>query len=154
LIDVLFDQKIYVNSICGGHGTCGNCKIQVKAGRLLLASSDSKTKKYVTAGEEAMACRSLLIENCVVDIGQLREKAFVGVSDFEISTTDPIDAGLEIVRFVLETKCLKDGISLTESVNTRLGRFLIYRQKALQQLSVWFTMVHRFIATGCCFAGN
>ena len=32
LLGALADEKIYVSSACGGGGTCGQCKVRVKAG--------------------------------------------------------------------------------------------------------------------------
>jgi len=138
LREILFDRKIYASWPCGGRGTCGKCKIKINLGRLALESPDGTNTKYVMANEEALACQSFLVENCVLDIGQLRENKFSGVLDFEISATDPIDTGYEIIRFVMEPQCRKDGKSLTASVNKQLRKDLIFRQKALQQLSVWF----------------
>ncbi len=137
LLEVLVDQKIYVNAPCGGRGTCGKCKVEIKSGRLLLALFNAESKEYAMAGETALACQSFLVEDCAVDIRHLGEKDFMGVDDFDASAAEPLGTELEIVRFVPAPGCWNDGRSVTDVINKSLARSLRYSPKALRQLSIW-----------------
>ena len=50
LLDILKQQGIYVNAPCGGRGTCGKCKIELVAGRLMVASAGESEARLVEPG--------------------------------------------------------------------------------------------------------
>ena len=75
LLDILKQQGIYVNAPCGGRGTCGKCKIELVAGRLMVASAGESEARLVEPGEMALACRATVAESCCIDISALTEQS-------------------------------------------------------------------------------
>ena len=58
LLSALYDQKVFIPSACGGKGTCGHCKITVKAGggSVLATEVPYLTRKEVRQGVR-LACQ-------------------------------------------------------------------------------------------------
>ena len=137
LLEVLRKKGMHVNAPCGGLGTCGKCKVVLKEGRVRLEVGDSGSPEFAGAGNEALACRSILVENCMIDVSWLQEPGFVGNSDFLASASQPIDTGIEMLRFVPAEEIWNSGRSVTEEINSSLGRTLTFTPKALRQLSSW-----------------
>lgn len=137
LLDILLEKNIGVHAPCGGNGTCGKCKVRLDAGRLLRVSVDKGDKIYAEAGQEVLACQSLLVEDCTVEIDFLNEMGFVEIIDFEASAVNSLDTGLEFIRFEPVPGCWNDGGSVTGVINRSIKRSLSYSPKALRQLSGW-----------------
>ena len=94
VLDVLRQQAIYVNSPCGGRGTCGKCKVALLKGRLLSASEDNESPAFIEAGTEVLACLSFLVEDCAIDVGLAQERGFSGTVEFVSAESGNIDAGV------------------------------------------------------------
>jgi uncharacterized 2Fe-2S/4Fe-4S cluster protein (DUF4445 family) len=111
---------------------------------------DKGEEAYVVRGEEVLACQSLLVEDCAIEINLFDEIRLVGISEFEASVVNSLDTGLEIVRFEPAVDCWNDGLSVTKVINQSIGRSLDYSPKALRQLSVWIAsaMKNEFVAPG------
>lgn len=69
VLDAAHSAKIYVNSICGGEGTCGKCKVVVSKGAVdvsptTLISGEEAEKNYI------LACEATIVEDLQVLIPQ------------------------------------------------------------------------------------
>ena len=137
LLDILKQQGIYVNAPCGGRGTCGKCKIELVAGRLMVASAGESEARLVEPGEMALACRATVEESCCIDISELTEQGFAGNAEMNFRQTQPPNSGLEQVRFVAMPGSWDVGGSVSESICQALERRLSFSPKALRQLSRW-----------------
>ena len=137
LLDILKQQGIYVNAPCGGRGTCGKCKIELVAGRLMVASAGESEARLVEPGEMALACRATVLETCCIDISALTEQGFAGNTEMKFRQSLPTDNGLEKVRFVAMPGSWDVGGSVSESICQALERRLSFSPKALRQLSRW-----------------
>ena len=137
LLEVLREKQIYINSPCGGRGTCGKCRITIRAGRLGIRVSETEQEGIAKAGEVALACRSFLIEDCTIDLSHLQEQDFAGNADFGVLVTDAVDTGLDTICFTASKGIWEDGRSVTEIIAERSGRRLSFTSKALRQLSEW-----------------
>jgi len=138
LLDVLRQGKLYVNSPCGGQGTCGKCRIIILKGKLELRESGNKPARFANEGDAALACLCRLVENCSIDIGKLGEQNFLGNSDFDLPAAIFINTGLETVRFAASSGIWNDGRSIADIVSTGVSRQLNFSPRSLRQLSAWF----------------
>ncbi len=61
-----------IDSTCGGRGTCGKCKVQMRAGANTVAEAD---RKFLTDAELAdgwrLSCRAPIHADCVADVPRL-----------------------------------------------------------------------------------
>ena len=148
LLDILKRQGIYVNAPCGGRGTCGKCKIELVAGRLMVATAGESEAHLVEPGEMALACRATVAESCCIDISALTEQGFAGNAEMNFRQDQPADNGLEQVRFVAMPGSWDVGGSVSESICQALERRLSFSAKALRQLSRWMaeSLQQRFSA--------
>lgn len=66
IFEMASDAGLYLNSICGGHGTCGKCKVQVKNRDF----SGKKESKFIDAPDAksgfCLACETSLTEDAEV----------------------------------------------------------------------------------------
>lgn len=148
LLDALWQQAIYLNAPCGGRGTCGKCRITLRAGRLLEVDNGSVQPRIIEPGQSALACRCRVIDDCSIDVGSLTEQGFAGIADSTIRQSEPIDAGYEKLHFVPSPGGWKSGSSVSEAICQTLKRRLYFSPKALRQLSDWFclSLQDRFMA--------
>ena len=139
LLDVLRQQGIYVSSPCGGRGTCGKCRVELRQGRLLVIgeTDDDGTTKLAEAGTKVLACRSFLTEDCAVDVSAVQEHGFSSSADFAATESDEIDTGFAMVRFTPATDDWATGRSAVENIRRGLARQLTFSPKALRQVSCW-----------------
>ncbi len=61
-----------IDSTCGGRGTCGKCKVQMRAGANTVTEAD---RKFLTAAELAdgwrLSCRAPIHADCIADVPRL-----------------------------------------------------------------------------------
>jgi uncharacterized 2Fe-2S/4Fe-4S cluster protein (DUF4445 family) len=139
LLEVLRAHRVYVNSPCGGKGTCGKCRITVLTGTLAVNETGAGVSKFASAGKTALACRAQLINDCTIDITQLQERDFVGEVDFPTVSTVIPNTDTETIRFIPTEGCWTNGCSLTETICAHTDRHLTFAPKALRQLSAWMS---------------
>src|SRR3972149_8333931 len=67
LKQVILDSGIYIDSSCGGVGTCGRCKVLVKEGKV-----DTKRSRFISPGEKqkgyVLACISKIESNLFFEV--------------------------------------------------------------------------------------
>jgi len=137
VLDVLRKQGVYVNSPCGGRGTCGKCKVALLKGRLLSASEDNESPTFIEAGTEVLACLCFLVEDCTIDVGLAQERGFSGAAEYIAAESGKIDAGVESLCFKPAEETWDKGRSVVDEINNGLERSLIFLPRALRQLSYW-----------------
>lgn len=69
LLEILNSSNIYLESTCGGHGTCGKCKIRVLDGEIAPSDSDLKklTEEEIATGYR-LACKVEVEKDIVIEI--------------------------------------------------------------------------------------
>jgi uncharacterized 2Fe-2S/4Fe-4S cluster protein (DUF4445 family) len=96
ILEIASENGIYLNSICGGHGTCGKCKVQLKNKDF----SDEKTVKLISTSEAkqgyCLACQTLITEDSEVLIPSQSRTAkpqiLTKTSELDITHIDsPVD---------------------------------------------------------------
>ena len=137
LLDVLRRQGLYIGSPCGGRGTCGKCRVELRQGRVLAAGAAEETTAMTEAGAKVLACRSWLTENCAVDVSAAQERGFAANGDFVATESDEIDTGFATLRFAPPAGDWDAGRSAVEEIRRGLARPLMFSQKALRQVSYW-----------------
>ena len=139
LLDVLRQQGIYVSSPCGGRGTCGKCRVDLRQGRVFLVRNDDDdgTAKLAEAGAKVLACRSLLTEDCTVDVSAVQEREFAAHVDFIAMEPGEIEPGLATLRVAPALGDWDAGRSAVEEICRGLARNLAFSPKALRQVSYW-----------------
>ena len=137
LLDVLRRQGLYISSPCGGRGTCGKCRVELRQGRVLAAGAAEETTAMTEAGAKVLACRSWLTENCAVDVSAAQERGFAANGDFAATESDEIDTGFATLRFAPPAGDWDAGRSAVEEIRRGLARPLMFSPKALRQVSYW-----------------
>jgi len=67
VLDSLKKSGVYLNSSCGGKGTCGKCRIIIKSGKADIKSQQKLSQEEIASGY-TLACKTFPSENIVVDI--------------------------------------------------------------------------------------
>lgn len=77
LLEALVSSEIYVSAPCGGHGTCGKCKIQLCDGSLPITSSDRQffSNEELEKGYR-LSCKAYPTEDCGIVLLQNKEEQF------------------------------------------------------------------------------
>ena len=139
LLAVLRRHGIYVNSPCGGRGTCGKCRVELRQGRVLVTGDDDDDGMAILAeaGAKVLACRSWLTEDCAVDVSVVQEHGFSSSADFVVMESSEIESGFETLRFSPTAGVWNAGDSAVENIRRGLTRKLTFSPKALRQVSCW-----------------
>ena len=140
LLAVLRRHGIYLNSPCGGRGTCGKCRVELRQGRVLVTGDDDDEGMGILAeaGAKVLACRSILTEDCTVDVSAAQERDFAGNGDFAVTIPGEIESGFETLRFEPAVGDLAVRPSVVADIRRGLARQLTFSPKALRQISCWF----------------
>ena len=137
LLDALRQQGIFVGSPCGGRGTCGKCRVELRQGRVLVVGDDNGPDAMCEVGAKVLACRSLLTEDCVVDVSAAQERDFAANADFITMEPGEIESGFETLCFSPTAGVWNAGDSAVENIRRGLARQLTFSPKTLRQLSCW-----------------
>ena len=84
VLDAANKAGVYVNSLCGGDGVCGKCRVVVQSGHVLGASTEFLTREEIRKGY-VLACQARVESDLVVEIpaeSRLRETV-VAADDVE-----------------------------------------------------------------------
>ncbi|MEM4093051.1 MAG: ASKHA domain-containing protein, partial [Conexivisphaerales archaeon] len=67
IYDVALEAGVNINSLCGGRGTCGKCKVIIKAGNRLLGDITEAERSFLNESDVSMgyrlACQARVISN-------------------------------------------------------------------------------------------
>ena len=137
LLDILRRQGLYISSPCGGRGTCGKCRVELRQGRVLVAGAAEETTVMAETGDKVLACRSWLTEDCAVDVSAAQERGFAANGEFVATAPGEIDTGFAMVRFAPAADDWAAGRSVVEKICRGLARNLTFSPKALRQVSCW-----------------
>jgi Na+-transporting NADH:ubiquinone oxidoreductase subunit F len=114
LLNALSDSGIFVSSACGGGGSCGQCRVDIKGGggEILPTELDHITKRDAKQGCR-LACQVAIKQDMIIE---LPEEVF-GIKkwDCEVLSND------NVATFIKE---LKLGIPDGESVPFRAGGYI------------------------------
>lgn len=137
LLELLRQQGIYISSPCGGRGTCGKCRVELRQGRILAAGDDNGSAAMCEAGTKVLACRSFLTEDCSIDVSAAQEREFAAHGDFIATESGEIESGFETLRFLPTAGVWNAGDSAVANIRRGLARQLTFSPKALRQISCW-----------------
>ncbi len=111
---------IYVNSICGGEGTCGKCRVIVRSGEVQRHASSLLSEKETGKGY-VLSCMTKILSNLVVEVppgsSSLRSSdgkeetsnRFNSFSDWDFNDTGfPLDPPVRKFRISLPPPTLED----------------------------------------------
>ena len=84
---------IYVNSVCGGDGTCGKCKVKVVSGEVEAPDTDLLSEGERQQGY-VLGCQARLQSDIVVEVPEAarlgREAILSGETEYADSAADPL----------------------------------------------------------------
>ncbi len=129
LSDILIDNGIKINLLCGGAGRCGKCAVKVLEGSLPVTDADKK----IFSDEELcngmrLSCRALVNEDILIAITQKDESGMVSLSmeksgkgsgDNDSPLGIAIDIGTTTLAFSLINKETGDVIDTCTSINSQ-----------------------------------
>jgi len=88
LLQILLNNQIYINAVCGGNGKCRKCRIRVLEGKINISEEDRKSfsEEELSMGMR-LACCARPSENCTIEICQEDESDFhvVGIKSGEVN---------------------------------------------------------------------
>jgi len=67
LLDAARKGGIYVNSICGGDGICGKCKVIVREGEVITRPTTLLKREEIKKGY-VLACQAKVTQDVVVEV--------------------------------------------------------------------------------------
>lgn len=83
ILDAAIRAGVYVNSLCGGDGVCGKCRVIVQSGQVRGASTEFLTREEIQKGY-VLACQARVESDLVVDVPEeSRIKHVVEAADQE-----------------------------------------------------------------------
>ncbi len=114
LLGSLANQGIFLSSACGGGGTCGQCRCQVKSGggEILPTEEGHFTKGQIREGYR-LACQVAVKQDMNIEVPE----EFFGVKRWETTVKSNYNVATFIKELVLE---LPEG----EEVNFRAGGYV------------------------------
>lgn len=128
LSDILIDNNIKMNLLCGGSGRCGKCAVKVLEGSLPVTDADKKffSDKELSDGMR-LSCRALVNEDILIELTQADESSMVSLSaevsrenkDTNASLGIAIDIGTTTLAFSLINKETGDIIDTYTSINSQ-----------------------------------
>lgn len=109
IFEIASDAGIYLNSICGGHGTCGKCRVKVKNKDF----SDKRSSKFIKVEEAkegyTLACQEVMDEDAEIFIPtQTRVKKPQILTKAKEMTLSEIDSPVEKFHLVIDPPTLSD----------------------------------------------
>lgn len=114
LLGALADEKIYVSSACGGGGTCGQCKVLIKAGGGdILPTEEGHFNRQEIKDGWRLSCQVAVKQDLDIEV----DESFFGVKawDCEVISND------SVATFIKELALkLPEG----EEVNFRAGGYV------------------------------
>ncbi|MBI4654622.1 MAG: DUF4445 domain-containing protein [Nitrospirae bacterium] len=128
ILKALEEEGIFLTSSCGGKGTCGKCKIIIRAGSVNVHSTLKLTQDEVKKGYN-LACQSFPLEDVVVEVPKesmliVEGKIALGTSrDLQAllnSTAVKIEPLTERIVLQLPPPSLNDNISDLERLKREL----------------------------------
>ncbi|UCH89025.1 MAG: DUF4445 domain-containing protein [Thermoplasmata archaeon] len=117
IFEAASEAGIYLNSICGGHGTCGSCKVQVKNRKF----PHQDTLKFISAEEAeqgfCLACQVTLDSDAEIFIPPKTraKKPQILTKTHELQLTE-IDSPTQKIHMALEPPTLNDNLSDLERI--------------------------------------
>ncbi len=95
LLEAYTRQEGYMSAPCGGHGTCGKCKIRVRKGVLPITESDASFfgKEELEQGYR-LSCKAYPTVDCEIEMQQDGEDDFVILGAEETVNRDIIIEGM------------------------------------------------------------
>lgn len=129
LLSLLQERKLFINASCGGHGTCGKCRVRIDEGE---------------GEKEVLACRTVLEKNCTIRLPERQEKTRIMTGGLSVQMgVDPDRSGYLLAYDIGTTTVVcylldgRDGreLACTSMLNpqTRYGGDVISRIQAAMQ---------------------
>ena len=141
LLELLQDHEIHLTASCGGHGTCGKCKIRVMDGEILPGEEDKKffSKEMLEEGWR-LACKDYLLEDVTLDVTESATEEFEvlssGVSLKRETDTQAytygITADIGTTTIAMQRICLETGN--VEETYTSVNRQRSYGADVLSRI--------------------
>ncbi|KGK85993.1 ASKHA domain-containing protein [Clostridium sp. HMP27] len=137
LLDILRKNDIFADSPCGGSGKCGKCKIKIIQGNCDYKENHEKrlSDEELKAGIR-LACFTYLSEELKIQIIN-NMKNYNILTEYS-NSLNSVNPKIEILTLNEISKDLKDGISMTELIDSEIGNKLKYSLKSLQNLAKVF----------------
>lgn len=117
LLKVLQDEGVNINSICGGEGWCGKCKVVIKEGN---PSPLTETERRLLISEEIekgirLACQVIVRDNLKIEIVDKSEDIKI-LYKFNLTSNIKLDPVVSLESFSLPLPSLEDQTSDLERI--------------------------------------
>lgn len=135
ILKLLREHKIVANSVCGGNGVCGKCKIQFLQGGNRISSGDIK---YISQTEldkgYRLACTAYPEDGSEIVVSNYDSLIYdIAVADQRKSTK--LDTKIIFLPLCLDSASVHTCTSITELINNQANQKLTYPLKILKVLS-------------------
>lgn len=137
LLDVLRKNDVFADSPCGGNGRCGKCKMKIIKGNYNYKENHEKKLSHGELKEGIrLACFTYLSEE--LEIEMLNNSKNYNILTEYSNSLDYLNLRIKVLTLNQVNKDLKDGISMTEVINSKIGSKLKYSLESLQNLAKVF----------------
>lgn len=125
IMDILIENKIKINSLCAGKGKCGKCKVHIIEGKVRKLEKNNDD-------DWCLACSSFLETDVAIIIDNY-EHEFSIQEVFKFKSQD-VNTNYKLKKINIVVKDIM-GRSLTEFINSKLGKSFFYSLVSLKKLS-------------------
>lgn len=76
LIDVIYENEIHIDAVCGGRGKCGKCRATLLEGNISETSENEKKilSKADINNNIILACEKIIIDNVTIELSSKKEE--------------------------------------------------------------------------------
>ena len=126
LLDVARGLGVEVESVCGGKGTCGKCRVRIESTTDSVSAPTETESRLVTAGAVAagmrLACQTLVATDVQVFVPEESRRTKQVVRKEAGVRTVPLDPAIRLYHVVLEAPTMDDPTADTERLLAGLER--------------------------------
>ena len=117
ILEALIREEYHLSAACGGHGTCGKCKVQVIKGNLEVTVQDQKLigKNELEMGYR-LSCKAYAKEDCTIRLDSGDESDFEIISESTI--TESKTAGSKEDGHGVTAGIKEDGYGIAVDIGT------------------------------------
>lgn len=136
----LNDNNIFIDSPCGGNGTCGKCKVKVIKGKIKRLKNNNLLGEHLLSDGWCLACSTYLESDCIIKIED-DSRSFNILNSFEKNRIE-IKPKYKSEEIEIDIDKLK-GDSLVNYINCKFKKEYIYNLKVLRRMSEILNDVER-----------
>lgn len=138
LIDVLWDNKIEIDSFCGGIKSCGKCLVKIIRGETtpIIENEKDILSQYQIENNIILACNHYILSDLEIEVlnssKDIKDTKTFCKGNFDKKRMDPI---VEKINIILDTPTMKDSRDDLKRVLEKLNRKIDFNPNIIRYIS-------------------